>query len=148
SPALAVDSMDSTAPAPQPARRRVIYKKADLTLANLNQPNTVIHLHGTVDAADSMILTTKHYISHYANDRGKSTPENIVLTFLDHLFHQKTVLFIGYGLEELEILEYVISNVRVPAGGSTPKASHYLLQGFFKYQYDLMRSLEQYYLNE
>ena len=129
-----------------PTRRRVIYKTEDFTLSNLSQSNTVIHLHGTVDAPDSMIVTTKHYVKHYANDRTGS--ENRVLTFLDSLFNRKTVLFIGYGLEELEILEYVISNVRPTSSGKQTKANHYLLQGFFRHEYELMRSLDQYYISE
>jgi hypothetical protein len=148
-PSMSVKSGEA-APSMQavPTKRRIIYRVADLTLANLNQPNTVIHLHGTVDAPDCMIMTTKHYVQHYANDRGANTSENRVLTFLDHLFHQKTVLFIGYGLEELEILEYVISNVQPASQIETSKANHYLVQGFFRHEYELMRSLEQYYINE
>jgi hypothetical protein len=56
-----------------------------------------------------MILTTQHYVRHYANDRNfrDTGKENNVLTFLDFLFREKNVLFVG-GLDELEILEYVI----------------------------------------
>ena len=64
-----------------------------------------------------MILTTQDYIRHYANDRRADGPEgeNRVLTFLEFLFSEKNVLFIGYGLEELEILEYVIGKARLMA---------------------------------
>ena len=65
-----------------------------------------------------MVLTTQDYVTRYANDRFKTDPsmENRVLTFLDHLFTNKTVLFVGYGLEELEILEYVILKARRAPG--------------------------------
>ena len=55
-------------------------------------------------------MTTRDYIRRYANDRGSDDPalENRTLTFLEALFQNKTVLFVGYGLEDLEILEYVI----------------------------------------
>jgi hypothetical protein len=33
--------------------------------------------------------------------------------YLSHLFQEKTVLFIGYGLEDLEILEYLIQKGRM-----------------------------------
>lgn len=145
-PISAIAEKVSSPPQGVPIKRRVIHKVEDLSLSNLNQANTVIHLHGTVDASESMIVTTKHYVKHYANDRG--TQENRVLTFLDDLFSQKTVLFIGYGLEELEILEYVISNVRPPSSGKQAKASHYLIQGFFRHEYELMKNLEQYYISE
>ncbi len=55
-------------------------------------------------------MTTREYITRYRNDRTDADPsrENRTLTFLDYLFTNKTVLFVGYGLDDLEILEYVI----------------------------------------
>ncbi len=129
---------------------RVIYDVNEFLPAALSQSNTVIHLHGSLREPNSMILTTHHYIQHYANDRltGDATKENRVLTFLEHLFDYKTVLFIGYGLEELEVLEYVILKARRPPGTPAREAKHYLLEGFFSHQHTLLRSLEAYYLGE
>ena len=149
-PAVAVDpKYDPAAPAIV-NQRKIVHKVHDLTPANLNQPNTVIHLHGSVLDPDGMVLTTQHYVRHYANDRlsGNAEKENRVLTFLEHLFQQKTVLFVGYGLEELEILEYVILKARRPAGTGHNEAKHYLLQGFYSHEHELMRSLTRYYLEE
>ncbi|TKB68425.1 MAG: hypothetical protein E8D47_02955 [Nitrospira sp.] len=149
-PTVAVDATpDSTTPATA-TPRRIVHKVHDLTPANLNQPNTVIHLHGSLVEPVGMILTTQHYVGHYANDRvsGSADKENRVLTFLEYLFKQKTVLFIGYGLEELEILEYVILKARHPYGTGPYEAKHYLLQGFYSHEHELMRSLTRYYLEE
>lgn len=130
--------------------RNIIHKVHDLTPANLNKHNTVIHLHGSLVASDGMVLTTQHYVRHYANDRlsGNAEKENRVLTFLDHLFKEKTVLFIGYGLEELEILEYVILKAQRPPASRPHEAKHYILQGFYSHEHELMRSLTRYYLDE
>jgi hypothetical protein len=97
-----------------------------------------------------MILSTWDYVRHYANDRlsGDPNTENRVLTFLEYLFHHKTVLFVGYGLEELEILEYVIEKARPPEGNAAPEARHYILQGFFSHEETLLRSMKSYYLGE
>ena len=132
-----------------PSRRNVIYKIHDLTPAALNQANTAIHLHGSLLEPSDMVLTTSDYVRHYANDRftGESAQENRVLTFLEHLFDHKTVLFVGYGLEELEILEYVILK-RKSTGGANPEVRHYLLQGFFSHEEQVLRTLRSYYLNE
>ncbi|PLY13888.1 MAG: hypothetical protein C0631_12745 [Sedimenticola sp.] len=132
-------------------QRRVLYKIEDFTYANLNMPDTVIHLHGSLDEPDGMILTTQDYVRHYANDRFATSAEeeNLVLTFLDNLFNkEKTVLFLGYGLEELEILEYVILKARHTSGPAQCEARHYILQGFFSHEYELMRGLTRYYLSE
>lgn len=150
---IPTEAVDATPDPRAPAianQRKVIHKVHDLTPANLNQPNTVIHLHGSLLDPDGMVITTQHYVQHYANDRlsGNADKENPVLTFLTHLFQHKTVLFVGYGLEELEILEYVILKARRPPGTDQSEARHYLLQGFFSHEHELMRSLKRYYLEE
>jgi len=124
--------------------RNVWHRVEDLTADKLNTPNTVIHLHGSLRAPHGMILTTPHYVRHYANDRltGDFRKENNVLTFLEFLFSHRTVLFVGYGLEELEVLEYVIVKARPRPGEEGP---HYLLQGFFSHEVELMWHLTSYY---
>lgn len=128
--------------------RKVIHNVHDLTPDHLSNAGTVIHLHGAVSDPDKMILTTQDYVSHYANDRlARGTGgENYVLSFLDFLFSHRTVLFVGYGLEELEILEYVIGKARLQQAGTLQKEErHYLLQGFYSHEHELMRSLTRYY---
>jgi hypothetical protein len=146
SPATKSDPTQASKPKPM----NVIHKIDGLTLANLDQPNTVIHLHGSVRDSTKMILTTQDYVNHYAYDRfaGEAAKENPVLTFLDYLFNNRTVLFIGYGLEELEILEYVILKARRPPGSDPAEIKHYIIQGFFSHEEELMRSLKSYYLKE
>lgn len=147
-PVLSLSGGDEAA-VPVPTKRTVLYKTQDLTPAALNQANTVIHLHGSLLDPSGMVLTTRDYVRHYANDRfaGEPAQENRVLTFLEHLFTHKTVLFIGYGLEELEILEYIILKRRAVQGQQT-EARHYLLQGFFSHEEQVLRTLRSYYLNE
>lgn len=108
-----------------PTNRRVFYDPNEFTLANLNLPKTVFHLHGSLIEPSSMVITTRDYITHYANDRRADDPtrENRTLTFLDHLVTNKTVLFVGYGVEELEILEYVIQKGRMHPEGGEAEAS-------------------------
>jgi SIR2-like protein len=120
-----------------PRARTVYFKPEDLTAANLNRQDVVIHLHGSVKSPGGMILTTPHYVQHYANDR--KAQENIVLTFLEGLFRDKTVLFIGYGLAELEILEYLVVKTRTKVKSLQPR--HFLLQGFYSHERELMVSM-------
>ena len=129
-----------------PLRRTVYYRPQDLTAANLNRSNTVIHLHGSIKHPAGMILTTPHYVQHYANDRRTRDQhtENYVLTFLEHLFRHKTVLFIGYGLDELEVLEYIIVKARTTLETEV-RPRHFLLQGFYSHERELMVSMRSYY---
>jgi hypothetical protein len=128
-------------------KRTVIYKVEELTPNNLERPHTVFHLHGSLLDPGSMVMTTQHYVRHYANDRRADGPdgENKVLSFLWFLFSQKNVLFVGYGLEELEILEYVIGKARVMGEFGNTDIRHFLLQGFFSHEEELAQSLSSYY---
>jgi hypothetical protein len=140
----------SPATSPTSTSMRSIYRVENFLPAELTHPNTVIHLHGSVADPAGMILTTKDYIQRYANDHrtGDASLENRALTFLEHLFQHYIVLFVGYGLEELEILEYVILKARRQSKIADNDARHYLLEGFFSHETTLLRSMENYYLRE
>jgi hypothetical protein len=130
-----------------PAKRRPISDVNEFTAVNLNLPQSVFHLHGMLNQPKKMVVTTRDYITRYANDRTEADAdrENRTLTFLSYLFSTKTVLFVGYGLEDMEILEYVIQKARLPAPDGDAEARHFMLQGYFSHQSELMRSLAQYY---
>lgn len=66
---------------------------------------------------------------------------------MENLFANYTVLFIGYGLEELEILEYVILKAREQHSDER-EIRHYLVQGFFSHEQIVARSMEKYYQRE
>lgn len=148
-PPLPVASSSTPITPPLPANRNVFYKQEHFTAANLARRGSVFHLHGSVAAPAGMIMTTHDYVQHYQNDRftAKADGENVILTFLDHLFRHKTVLFVGYGVDELEILEYIILKARQQKQ-SDKAIRHYLLQGYFSHELEWMRHMHQYYANE
>ena len=138
----APDASASPASPASPANRRVLFRKAEFTAANLNQENTVIHLHGSISDPSRMIVSTRDYVAHYRNDRRGE--ENPVLTFLENLFRSKHVLFVGYGVHELEILEYVMLKAGENRTVDLPPR-HFMLQGFFSHEFELMQNLQDYY---
>ena len=114
------------------------YKRDQLLRVNLDRNGNVVHIHGCVDDPGSMVITTKDYLDHYSSKE--------VQDFLRYLFEKKTVLFLGYGLEEIEVLEYILRR-----GGATDKPGgermrRYLLQGFFNAEIALYNLLRDYYL--
>ena len=158
------DWLDQTPPAVlQPAQtvspsqppnipRRSFCKRNEITVENLGVPNAVFHIHGSVHERDSMILTTIDYLHRYSSHRidGIADKENPFLTFLEMLFKHNNVLFVGYGLNELEILEYVVQKgiQKKPPRGEAQKEEaphHYVLQGFFSHEIELARSLDRYF---
>jgi SIR2-like protein len=129
--------------------RKVLINPKEFSAVDFEEPNTVMHLHGSVSKPSSMILTTRDYLRHYANDRGalEAGGENCVLSFLEYLFNAKVVLFVGYGLEELEILEYVVQKTH-SASPDGSEVKHFMLQGFFSFQKDLAGQLQKYFRHE
>jgi hypothetical protein len=132
---------------------RPVYNLHELTIKAMDIPNAVIHIHGSVQDRNSMLLTTTDYLNRYYGHQfhGGKFEENPYLTFMKYLFANRNVLFIGYGLSELEILEYILqkglhqSQSLQQADIEEPR--HYLIQGFFTHELELARSLERYFLS-
>lgn len=145
---MAADSGASSAS--DPPKRNVAYKPEDFDDEKLKTPNMVLHIHGSVRDRKSMVLTTAHYLERYRSHRldGSVGRENPFLTFLEILFKLKNVLFVGYSLSELEVLEYVVQKARQDRPRNNEEPRHYILQGFFSHQLELKKSLERYYRNE
>lgn len=112
-----------------------VSQKEDFLAGHLNTPGTVVHLHGSVSKQDKMVVTTKQYLEHYDDE--------MVKHFLGELFEKKTILFIGYRLEEVEILEHILRRGRVR---ETKDKRRFALMPFFLSQFPLYRMLYEYYL--
>jgi len=149
-PELTPESIDTKDDRREEQRRNPLYLPSDIRADNFLTPNSVVHLHGALADPATMVLSTSDYIHRYANGgrREDGQEENNVLCFLEYLFREKTVLFIGYGLDELEILEYIIMKAKASARQSANVAGHYLLQGFFSFEDKICDSLHEYFLKE
>lgn len=102
----------------------------------LRERRTVIHLHGSGAEPESMIFTEAQYLEHYVSDH--------VTGFLKEMFDHHTVLFIGYGLGEAEILEHIL---RKGGQNSTHTRRRFMLQGYYSHQQRVFRHLHSYYSN-
>ena len=89
----------------KPERTERVYAREKIRPSLLDKPGTVIHLHGCIDDPATMIVTIKDYLEHYDSDN--------IQEFLRHLFRKKVVVFLGYGLEEIEILKYIFRQVKI-----------------------------------
>lgn len=110
-----------------------INQKNDFRAGHL-VPGTVVHLHGSVSSPKDMVFTTKQYLEHYDDEA--------VRVFLGELFEKKTILFIGYRLEESEILEHILRRGRVQ---DTKNKRRFALMPFFLSQTPLYEMLYEYY---
>lgn len=88
---------------------------------------------GTEEEKERLIFTEDKYLSEYQ-------PGNQLPDFLRQVMHDKTVLFIGYGLAEFEIINAAFEPVP-----PSKELKHYLLEGFFKYQQELCDAKAEYF---
>jgi hypothetical protein len=96
--------LDDSHTRPMDTRPPIFCDRIDLTIDKLFNSDTIIHLHGGMKNRKSMIVTSAEYFEHYSSD--------MVKEFLKTLFGRFVVLFIGYGLEEAEILEFIFSKAK------------------------------------
>ena len=116
-----------------------IYDEDDLNATALSQLGNIVHLHGSVENYKSMIITTADYLKHYDSHKVKS--------FLEHLFRFRTVVFIGYGLAESEILEHILRHGSVRSNRIKQPTQLFALQGYYFFQTPVYENLYRYYRN-
>jgi len=112
---------------------KVFYKKQDILINNLENGN-VIHFHGSVNDENEVVMTIVDYMNHYK-------PKKKPAVFLREVFEKYTVLFVGYGLEEYEIIEFMIkdlSNVK-------NEIRHFMLYPMFTKDDNLLKFYRDYY---
>jgi|Deesub1362A_J573_1020465.scaffolds.fasta_scaffold01294_9 hypothetical protein len=112
---------------------KVFYLKNDLLISNL-EPGAVLHLHGSINDIGSIIMTTADYLQHYQRDSEAAA-------LLEYIFKHYTVLFVGYGLEEYEILEFIVSRGTATKG----ELRHFMLYPIFKNEKNIFELQKMYY---
>ena len=91
----------------------------------------ILHLHGSVKEPETMIVTVPEYHKLYHDRRDEYHAQGV----LDSLFHENTVLFIGYGLSDYEVLEYTQKHID----------SHYALMPYTRMDEPIIAPLKTYY---
>lgn len=119
-----------------PRQRRLVLGPDQFSTDLLFDRGAVFHLHGRCTEPRSMIISLRQYISHYGDSR--------VIAFLQEVFSKWTVLFVGYGLAELEILEYII-RAGASSKVSPPRPSHYILYPYRSSEAVQTRFIENYF---
>jgi len=80
---------------------------------------TVLHLHGHIDNKVNVVFTKSQYDDFYNKEKNKAKIET-----LRNLFTQRTVLFIGYSLDDLFVLKELEKVNLIYEGGA---GSYYVL---------------------
>lgn len=96
-------------------------------------------LHGCVEDEDSLVFTVPEYIKRY-------TECDKYIDFLERIFKEYTVLFIGYGLDELEILQFMVPKV-IHEGTYGDKQRHkrFILLPLYKGEENILKQEQSYF---
>lgn len=116
-------------------RQKPVSLKNEILTTLLTGNDIVVYLHGRLSDGSPLVISTKDYVEHYRDDS--------VREFLDHLFEHYHVLFIGYGLEEEEIIDFIVR--KKPAHNLI---NHFRLIPAFSHEEKLMEHLGNYYSNQ
>ena len=111
---------------------RIIYNETDINPENIDR-NKLYHIHGSTLGISSLVFTVPQYIKRYNNPNFKQ--------FLEEIFKQYTVLFLGYGLAEFELLDFLILKY-----GSNEKneLKHFIINPYYRGEENILK-FDQYY---
>lgn len=92
----------------------------------------IYHIHGLFSKdCDNIVFSLKQYLERYSNHK--------FTAFIDSIFRDYSVLFVGYGLAEFEVLEWILKSNR--------NSKHYILYPFFSHEEKLLNFEQKYYSN-
>jgi len=95
--------------------------------------NKLYKIHGSLCDIKNSILTVPQYMNLYNNPAFK--------TFIERIFEEYTIIFIGYGMSEFELLDFMITKL-----GKIDGTRHYILRPYFSNQTELF-NLDKIYFN-
>ncbi len=104
------------------------------------EPYKLYHIHGSKKDRLSLVFTAEQYLMRY-NDRDFNNQELHFQDFLSDLFSKYTVLFMGYGLAEFELLDYLTLKAR----SYKSQKKHYALMPYYSFEKRIMEHDRLYY---
>lgn len=109
---------------------------SNIDIKNFDSKNIDNHrlykIHGCVSDEKSLIFTKNKYIEAYASQ--------VFIDFIDNIFANYTVLFVGYGLNEFELLDRIIKSI-----GPVNEPQHFFLNGYFQHEQEICNFEHKYF---
>lgn len=101
------------------------FKSNDIKKHNLYK------IHGCISNKCSLVFTTKKYIKRYVDEDFNK--------FIDAIFSEYTILFIGYGLGEIDLLRKIFMTTR------NDLKEHFYLKAYFNHEQKIANFEEKYF---
>jgi len=122
-------------------KERVYWEKEAFIKSNL-ETRKLFHIHGSQNSRKSLVFTVDRYIERYQDEAFRK--------FLTYIFDSGiyTVLFIGYGLSEFELLDYVIGKAssEETKGNIKKSCRHFALLPYYNEE-EHLKDIHQLYYN-
>lgn len=112
-----------------------IYNVDEFTPSSIDRTK-LYQIHGSQDSRSSLVFTVPQYIHRYNHSGFKD--------FLGKVFTDYTVLFLGYGMSEFELLDFLIT--KFDSSKKSKEIKHYILLPFYSGEENIL-SFEQSYYN-
>jgi hypothetical protein len=113
--------------------QNIIYIHNEFRDDNIDQLN-LYQIHGCISEPQSMIFTVRDYFERYRNAEFRK--------FLNKIFSEYTVLFLGYGLQEFELLEYLFQRFDF---AKKVELKHFILIPLFNGEERILSYEQKYY---
>lgn len=114
--------------------QNILYQLNDFKDDSLSKTN-LYHIHGSIRDRDSLVFTVRSYFERYRKPMFRN--------FLTKIFSEYTVLFLGYGVSEFEILDFILRDNIKPS----PVLRHFMLSPYYKGEENIL-AYEQTYYNQ
>lgn len=113
---------------------RIVYKIRDFDPLKIDR-DKLYHIHGSLEDTNSLVFTVPQYLLRY-NDPTFNR-------FLETIFAENLVLFIGYGMDEFELLDFLIRKFDPK---SERELKHFILTPYYKGEEDVL-GFDSFYFN-
>jgi len=110
----------------------VVHRPEEFPGATIDRTK-LYHIHGTIRERQSLVFRLDDYIRRYGHPR--------IQQFLKTLFSNFTIFFVGYGLSELQLLEYII----LSNSSETSVIRHYYLMPMYQGEENILEFQRAYY---
>jgi hypothetical protein len=109
------------------------YRPEEVRPDNIDRLN-LYHIHGCIEKPDTMVFTLRQYFERYQQGQFEE--------FLKRIFAEYTILFLGYGLGEFELLDFLFQQFEERA---TRVLRHFMLKPLYSGEERILKFEQSYY---
>lgn len=119
--------------------REIVYNPDEFIIPEISRKK-LYHIHGSISDRKSLVFTVSQYLQRYNHKE--------FVNVLREIFDKNIVLFIGYGLDEFEVIDFLISKLGLDERNSEKiELKNFLLSAYFSFEEDDLAFDQLYYRN-